>query len=66
MPDAQIAYYAVGVVLIIGSQAAIARGFRGDVRQIVEDLMAPLREKIMQLQREIDTEREERRNGGSK
>lgn len=66
MPDAQIAYYAVGVVLIIGSQATIARGFRGDVRQIVEDLMAPLREKIMQLQREIDTEREERRNGGSK
>ncbi len=43
-PDPQVAYLAVGVVALLGGLWAIARGLRTDVREIVRDEVAPMRE----------------------
>ena len=61
MPDAQLAAYGVGILLLIGSLAAIARGFRRDVEQIVEDKIAPFAARLTALEAALCDEREERR-----
>ena len=66
MPDLQIAAYAVGVVTVVGGMAAIARGLRQDVREIVRDLMEPMVQRMNQLEKDLAIEREERRKGDGK
>lgn len=66
MPDIQIAAYAVGILVLIGGLAAIARGLRQDVREIVSDLVKPLVVEVEQLKRDIANEREERRKGDAR
>ena len=61
MPDAQLAAYGVGILLLIGSLAAIVRGFRRDVEQIVEDKIAPFAVRLTSLEAALRDEREERR-----
>lgn len=43
-PDPQIAVIAIGVVILLGGLLAIGRGLRNDVREIVRDEVAPMRE----------------------
>lgn len=66
MPDIQIAAYAVGVVTVVGGMAAIARGLRQDVREIVRDLMEPMVQRMNQIEKDLAIEREERRKGDAK
>ena len=66
MPDLQIAAYAVGVLTVGGGMAAIARGLRQDVREIVRDLMEPMVQRMNQLEKDLAIEREERRKGDGK
>ena len=66
MPDIQIAAYGVGILVLIGGLAAIARGLRQDVREIVTDLVKPILLRIEMLEKELATEREERRKGDAR
>jgi len=66
MSDAQLAAYAVGVVTVVGGMAAIARGLRQDVREIVRDLMEPMVQRVNQLEKDLSIEREERRKGDAR
>jgi len=43
-PDPQTVVVAIGVVALLGGLWAIGRGLRSDVREIVRDEVAPMRE----------------------